>query len=354
PGRGSYRDATAGEAAPADAPVEAAPASMLLSTLGMSVRAITEQVSGISAIAPVVGASALVVAGNRNYTTSVQGSTNAWLTVRGWALASGRAFSETELSGGTPACILGATVSKQLFGSQDPLGATLRVGAVACSVVGLLATKGQSTFGQDQDNLMLMPMPVVQRRLAGKTTIDSFMVSVAPGRSSDRVVSQLQQLLRERRRVAPGQEDNFDVFDMKEMAKSLGSITTTLTGLLGGIAAVSLLVGGIGIMNIMLVSVTERTREIGTRLAIGALGREVMMQFLVEAVMLSLLGGLIGVLLGLGGSFAVTHALGLPFTVLPSIVLVAFAFSAAVGVAFGYLPARQAANLNPIDALRHE
>jgi putative ABC transport system permease protein len=221
-------------------------------------------------------------------------------------------------------------------------------------VVGVLQSKGQATFGEDQDDLVVMPLATFQRRIAGNARIDSVVLAVAPRRSSSSATAQVAALMRERRRIGPGQEDDFDVRDMKELAKALTSVTGTLTALLGAIAAVSLLVGGIGIMNIMLVSVTERTREIGIRLAIGARAGEVLLQFLVEAVVLSVLGGTLGILFGLGGSFGVARALHLPFVFLPTIVLFAFGFSVGVGIAFGYLPARRAARLNPIEALRHE
>jgi putative ABC transport system permease protein len=209
-------------------------------------------------------------------------------------------------------------------------------------------------MGQDQDDVVLMPMRTVQRRLVGNNSIGTIYVSAAPKRSTARVKSQIEQLLRERRRIESGAEDNFNVRDMQEIAEAMSSATGTLTALLGAIAAVSLLVGGIGIMNIMLVNVTERTREIGIRLAIGALAREVLLQFLVEAVVLSMLGGVIGISLGLAGSYAATRSLGVPFVVVPNILMLAFGFSALIGVAFGYLPAHKAARLNPIEALRHE
>jgi putative ABC transport system permease protein len=294
------------------------------------------------------------VYGNKNHATTVTGTTNAWFTVRGWRLAEGREFSDEELAGGTPACVIGTTVQRTIFGGQDALGASLRIGNVACIVIGELQSKGQSSFGDDQDDVVVVPLATFQRRIGGNRHVDSIVLSVAKGRSSSGATNQVTALLRERRRIAPGHDDDFDVRDMKELARALTSVTGTLTALLGGIAAVSLLVGGIGIMNIMLVAVTERTREIGVRLAIGARAREVLLQFLVEAVVLSLLGGVLGVGLGLGGSFGATRALHLPFVFLPVLVGVAFGFSGAVGVVFGYLPARRAARLNPIDALRRE
>jgi putative ABC transport system permease protein len=318
------------------------------------VRAVADEVPSVSAVAPSNMRSALVVYANKNHTSTLSGTTNAWFVIRGWTLRGGRTFSDAELAGASPACVLGATVRRALFGAQDPLGATVRVGNVACNVIGELQSKGQSTFGDDQDDVVVMPLATYQRRVSGDTRIDSILVSVAPHRSSASATSQISALLRERRRLASSAEDNFEIRDMKELAKALTSVTATLTALLGGVAAVSLLVGGIGIMNIMLVSVTERTREIGLRLAIGARAGEVLLQFLVEAVVLSSLGGALGIAVGLGGSFGAARMLDFPFVFLPGVTALAFGFSAAVGIAFGYLPARRAARLNPIDALRRE
>jgi putative ABC transport system permease protein len=245
-------------------------------------------------------------------------------------------------------------VQRELFGKQDALGATIRVAAISCTVIAVLASKGPSTFGQDQDDFVVMPLAAFQRRIAGNTDVGVIFVQATSDRTTTKAKVQMQDLLRERRRIAPGQADDFQVQDMKEITATLGTVTGALTALLGAIAGVSLLVGGIGIMNIMLVSVTERTREIGIRLAIGARAREVLLQFLVEAVTLSTLGGIIGVVFGLGLSFAACRFLRLPFSFAPTIILIAFLFSAGVGVAFGYFPARKAARLNPIDALRHE
>jgi putative ABC transport system permease protein len=318
------------------------------------VRAVEEEVPSVSAVAPAKTRSALVVYANKNHTSNVTGTTNAWFSIRNWSLGSGRIFNDAELAGSSPACVIGTSSRKQLFGAQDPLGAQIRVGSVACTVIGELQSKGESTFGDDQDDVVVMPLATFQRRVSGDTHVESMVVAVAPHRSSASATSQITALLRERRHLAPGAEDNFEVRDMKEIAKALTSVTGTLTALLGGVAAVSLLVGGIGIMNIMLVSVTERTREIGVRLAIGARAGEVLLQFLVEAVVLSSLGGALGIALGLGGSYGAARALRFPFVLLPAVVVLAFGFSAAVGVGFGYLPARRAARLNPIDALRRE
>ena len=305
-------------------------------------------------VAPGASRSVAAVFGNKNHLVSVQGSTVDFFGVRDVRPGKGRFFTEAEAQAGLPVCVIGATVQKELFGSQEPLGESMRLGKVTCRVVGVAATKGQSTFGQDQDDFIVMPLVTFQRRLAGSTDVTSISVSAKTAESSDRVKSQIIGLMRERRRVAKGQSDDFTVMDMKEFASSLGSVTGALTALLGAIAAVSLLVGGIGIMNIMLVSVTERTREIGIRMAIGARSEEVLFQFLVEAVMLSTLGGVVGMALGLLGSWAGARAFDMPLVVSPAILVLAFGFSATVGIAFGFFPARRAAQLRPIDALRHE
>jgi putative ABC transport system permease protein len=317
-------------------------------------RAITREANAVADVAPTANKGALVVYGNKNWSTLITGSTNSYFAIRGYVLSAGTMFSEADLQGGAPVCVLGTTVRRELFGAQDPLGASIRIGAVSCTVMGVLESKGQSTFGQDQDDFVIMPLTAFQRRVAGNTDVGAIFVSAVSDSATDKAKSQIEALMRERRRVASGQNDDFSVQDMKEISKTLGSVTGALTALLGAIAGVSLLVGGIGIMNIMLVSVTERTREIGIRLAIGARGREVLLQFLIEAVTLSAMGGLFGMLLGLGGSYAATRALGIPFTVSVDILVIALVFSATVGIAFGFFPARKAARLNPIEALRHE
>lgn len=318
------------------------------------VEALRREVRGLEAISGTLGRSAVAIYGGENWSTTVTGTDADYLTIRNYELASGRAFTAAEARAGEPVCILGSTVRESLFGRSSPLGERVRVGQVSCQVIGALESKGAAAMGPDQDDVVLMPLRAVQRRLAGTTDVSMIYAQVQKGYGTAQVKSQIEAILSERRRVAPGAEVDFQVRDLQEIAAAMSSVTSALTGLLGGIAAVSLLVGGIGIMNIMLVSVTERTREIGTRLAIGALAREVLLQFLVEAIVLSTLGGIIGIFFGLGLSFGVTHFLGLPFVVSPGIVAAAFTFSAVVGVLFGYLPARKAARLNPIDALRHE
>lgn len=319
------------------------------------VEAIRNQISGIRAIAPQNrSAAATVIFGGKNHQTSVIGTTNDYLIAQDWTIALGRDFQPAEDRGGQIGCIIGETVRQELFGAENPVGQTIRVSNISCPVIGVLARKGQSGLGDDQDDTIIMPLKIHQRRIGGTTTISSIMVSAQDGVSTAKVQSDLQNLLRERRRIGIGREDDFTVNDMTQIASAMTGTTTLLTGLLGAVAAVSLLVGGIGIMNIMLVSVTERTREIGIRLAIGALEKQVLTQFLVEAVMLSAFGGIVGILTGLGLAYAVVGYLNVPFVTSPSIIFLAFAFSAAIGVIFGYFPARRAASLSPIEALRHE
>jgi putative ABC transport system permease protein len=316
--------------------------------------AIDREITGIQAVAPTASRATQAIYGNTNWSTTATGSTTAFHVVRDWPLSAGRTFSEGEMRAGQAVCLLGSTVKKELFGGEDPLGATIRLGKIAFKVVGVLASKGQSSFGSDQDDMVLIPLRTLQRRLAGTTDVSAIMVSARDGVATEKVQADITRLMRERRRIGPGKEDDFNVRDMQEIVATLTGTTRVLTALLGAVAAVSLLVGGIGIMNIMLVSVTERTREIGTRLAIGALERDVLLQFLVEAVVLASLGGLCGIALGLGGAALGARLLDVPFVFSPGIVAAAFLFSGTVGVVFGYFPARQAARLDPIEALRHE
>jgi putative ABC transport system permease protein len=316
--------------------------------------AIRGEILGVQAVAAAAASSAQVIYGNSNQRTSVTGSDNAFFEVRGYSVDKGRQFSRAEIQGGAAVCVIGSTVRANLFQSRDPLGATVRVGSVPCQVIGVLVSKGQAGMGQDQDDLVVMPMRTVQRRITGNDNIQSIFVQAQEGQPTGVVSERIRGLMRQRRHRGPGLDDDFTIRDMAEIAETVTATSTALTALLGAIAAVSLIVGGIGIMNIMLVSVTERTREIGIRLAIGAFGSEVMLQFLLEAIVLSTLGGVIGICLGVVGSYFAANALMLPFVFAPDIVALAFAFSALVGVVFGYLPARKAAGLDPIEALRHE
>ena len=318
------------------------------------VEAIRNQITAAERVAPMVSKSVTAVNQANNWSTTVYGSSNDYFPAGNWQLAAGRTFSETEEKAGKAVCVIGDTVREKLFGRQNPLGSEIRIKQFSCEVIGLLKSKGQSAMGSDQDDTVIMPLRTVQRRLTGSQDINRITVSVRNGASIDGVKNQLFLLFRERRNISDSEDDDFRVMDTRQIAETLTSTTKILTMLLGAVAAVSLLVGGIGIMNIMLVSVTERTREIGIRLAIGALEREVLLQFLIEAVVLSSIGGLIGIALATGASIVLAGLMNVPFLFDPGINLLSFLFSAAIGVIFGYFPARRAAGLNPIDALRHE
>lgn len=316
--------------------------------------AIAQEIFGLSAVAPIASQTIQSIYGNENWSTTVTGSTNDYLQVSNWLIESGRQFMEGELRSGKAVCILGATVRNKLFGGQNPIGATIRLGKLSCNVIGVLNSKGQSSFGTDRDDFVLIPLRMLQRRITGNPDVSRILVSAHDGVSTKKVEQDIEQLMRERRHILPGKDDDFHVRDMQELVSTMTGATRVLTGLLGAVAAVSLLVGGIGIMNIMLVSVTERTREIGIRLAIGALERDVLMQFLVEAVVLSSFGGVIGIVLGIAAAAIGAIVLAVPFVFDPGIIVIAFVFSAAVGVVFGYFPARQAGQMDPIEALRYE
>jgi putative ABC transport system permease protein len=318
------------------------------------VEAIRNQITGAESVAPIVNKTVTAVNQAKNWSTVVSGSNNDYFQTGNWQLASGRIFSETEERAGKAVCVLGESVREKLFGRQNPVGSEIRIKQFACEVVGLLKAKGQSAMGSDQDDTVIMPLRTVQRRLSGSQDISRLSISVKEGASIDAVKKQLTLLMRERRSIGENEEDDFRVMDTRQLAETLTSTTKILTMLLGAVAAVSLLVGGIGIMNIMLVSVTERTREIGIRLAIGALEREVLLQFLIEAVVLSSIGGLIGIAVATAASMVLAGLMGVPYLFGLGINLLSFLFSAAIGVIFGYFPARRAAGLNPIDALRHE
>ena len=318
------------------------------------VEAIRTQITSIDAVAPVASLSVTAVYQARNWSTIVTGSTNDHFRAGNWEIVSGREFSETEERSGRAVCVIGETVRSNLFGTQNPVGSDIRIKQFSCEVVGLLKAKGQSAMGSDQDDTVIMPLRTVQRRLTGTQDVSRLTVAVREGASIDAAKEQLVLLMRERRNIAENEDDNFRVMDTRQIAETLTGTTRILTMLLGAVAAVSLLVGGIGIMNIMLVSVTERTREIGIRLAIGALEREVLLQFLIEAVVLASLGGLIGLALAAGASMTIARMMGIPYLFDPLTNLLSFLFSAAIGVIFGFFPARRAARLDPIDALRHE
>ena len=317
---------------------------------------IGEQIAGIAAVAPVRIASLSTIYLQNARASSVTGTTPAYFEINKWNLAEGRFFTGTDLRSGAAVCVIGNTVRKELFGGENPIGAKIRIGKASCEVIGLLMAKGQAGMG-DQDDTIIMPLSALQRRMVGKTSshdISQISISAQDGTDSNGLITEITALMRQRRNLQRNQDNNFNIFDTRQIAETLGSTTQLMTMLLAAVAGVSLLVGGIGIMNIMLVSVTERTREIGIRLAIGATAGEVLLQFLVEAVTLSCVGGVVGILLALGLCAGLARLIQVPFNFNLQINLVAFLFAAAVGVIFGFAPARRAARLNPIDALRHE
>jgi putative ABC transport system permease protein len=316
--------------------------------------AILAQIGGVAAVAPEGRTGVTVVANGRNWATSVTGSSNAWLATGNWKLSRGRPFEDDEQTAGAAVCIIGETVRREIYGGTRGLGEQLRIKQFSCEVVGVLAAKGQAAFGNDQDDTVLVPLHTLQRRVTGNQRVNTLQVSMEDGSDSTRLKASLRQLLRERRKLTDGDDDNFNILDTQQLAETLSGTTQVMTTLLGAVAAVSLLVGGIGIMNIMLVSVTERTREIGLRLAIGALEREVLLQFLIEAVVLAALGGLVGIVLATVASIVGAGLMGVPYLFDPVINVLSFVFSAGIGVLFGYFPARRAAQLDPIEALRHE
>lgn len=318
------------------------------------VEALRDQLRNVRAVAPVSRGNQTIVFGSESRSVTVVGTDNSYFVTQALDVREGRQFLETEIRGGQAVCLIGETVREKLFGAVGPIGAKIRVKKISCEVIGLLESKGQSGFGIDQDDIVLLPLRTYQRRIAGNSDIGTIYVSASDKLGTAKVQSDIEWLLRERRKIGKGHDDDFAVADMQQIAAAQTATTSMLTVLLGAVAGVSLLVGGIGIMNIMLVSVTERTREIGIRLAIGAEEGQVLLQFLVEAVVLSLIGGTIGVLVGLGFAAAASAAMQVPFAPDTPIVVIAFGFSALVGVLFGYFPARRAAHLNPIDALRHE
>jgi len=318
--------------------------------------AIAAQIGGVAAVSPQGRASVIVVANGRNWSTSVTGSTNEWFKTGNWKLASGRIFAADEQLAGAAVCIIGETVRREIFGGtvgQTGLGQQLRVKQFSCNIIGILASKGQGGMG-DQDDAVVLPLHTLQRRVTGSRKVSTLQVSMEEGSDSAPLKASLRQLLRERRKLAEADDDNFNIFDTQQLAETLSSTMSVLTNLLGAVAAVSLLVGGIGIMNIMLVSVTERTREIGLRLAVGALEGEVLLQFLIEAVVLSALGGIVGVVIATAASYGLSIYMAVPYEFDPFINALALLFSAAIGVLFGYFPARRAARMDPIEALRHE
>lgn len=317
---------------------------------------LSEQVYGVASLAPIRSASLSTIYGNKARSTSVTGSVPAFFDINRWKLAEGRLFTDEDMKTGAAVCVIGSTVRRELFGDADPIGMKIRIGQSGCEVIGVLASKGQAGMG-DQDDTLIVPLSTLQRRLLGKTTshdITQISISAEDGVDSNALISDITAVMRERRNLTSSQDNNFNVFDTRQIADTLSSSTQMMTMLLAAVAGVSLVVGGIGIMNIMLVSVTERTREIGIRLAIGATAGEVRLQFLVEAITLSCVGGLIGIALALGLCYGLGSLIQVPVELDLSINVIAFSFSAIVGILFGFTPAKRAAQLDPINALRHE
>lgn len=318
------------------------------------INAIKNQIVNVKAVAAENTSNINAIYSNKSYTTSIVGTDNDYFIIKNWKLKTGRLFEENEISFGQTSCILGTTIVKQLFDTEDPIGSKVRLNNFACTVIGVLESKGAAAFGRDQDEIIITPLKMFQRKIQGNKDISSILISINESKNIEQAKNSIDLLMQERRAVKQGEDNNFYIRDMEDLLSMMTSTTKTLTYLLGSIAAISLLVGGIGIMNIMLVSVTERTKEIGTRLAIGAMESEVLLQFLVESVVLSTLGGIIGIAIGIVLGFTGVHFMNLAFIINTKIIIIAFVFSTFIGIVFGYFPARKAARLNPIDALRYE
>ena len=317
-------------------------------------QAIAQQVSNVDRMSPMVRGRVQVVAGNQNWNTSIESGNEDYVTIRNWPITSGDNFTARDVLVAEKVCLLGATVVQNLFPDQDPVGQVIRVKNLPFRVVGVLAPKGQGQFGQDQDDLIVAPYTTVQKKVLGMPSIQQILVSAVSSDAVEPAATDITQLLRQRHKISNPDDDDFTVRTVEEMAATRVEMARTMTLLLMSVASVSLLVGGIGIMNIMLVSVTERTREIGLRMAVGARTRDILRQFLAEAVGLSVVGGAVGVLVGIAASEGLTRFLAWPTSITTASILIAFAFAGAVGVFFGYYPARKAANLDPIEALRYE
>lgn len=316
--------------------------------------AIKNDIQNIKAVAAENSTKMNIVYGNKSTSSSVIGTSNDYFIIKDWELLEGRTFEESELNSGKSSCIVGTTIVKQLFDAESPIGANIRLKNISCNIIGVLKSKGAAAFGNDQDEIIIVPLKMYQSKIKGNKDISSILISITEGKYIEGAKTDITLLMQERRAIKVGEADNFHIRDMEDLLSTMTSTTKMLTYLLGSIAAISLLVGGIGIMNIMLVSVTERTREIGTRLAIGAMESEVLLQFLVEAVVLSMFGGIIGIVFGMFIGYIVVNSMDLLFIINKQIIMISFFFSTLIGVVFGYFPARKAARLNPIEALRYE
>jgi putative ABC transport system permease protein len=316
--------------------------------------AIREQVPTVTNVTPQADSRVQLVNGNQNWNASVRGVSPEYITLKNWPVVHGGMFTEQEIERASPVCVLGQTVSTMLFGDQDPVGQVIRVQGLPCSVIGVLGIKGQTATGQDQDDTVLMPYTTVMKKIKGQPWLDDVLMSAVSADAVELAQTQLSELLRARHHIQPGAPDDFNLRNPTAIAETVAQSAQTMEVLLASVASVSLLVGGVGIMNIMLVSVTERTREIGLRMALGARSRDVLRQFLVEAVILSLVGGIIGVVLGIAGTRAIAEVFAWPTRVSQTALAMALTFAAAIGMFFGYYPARRAARLDPIEALRYE
>jgi len=316
--------------------------------------AIRDECDAVRFIAAANSRSVNAVYGDQSRSVSLQGVTPEWFAIRDWGVGAGRVLDVEDDQQGSKRCLIGETVRRDFFEDQDPLGADIRVHDLGCEIVGVLEERGTSTFGTDQDDIVLMPLTTFGRRITGSESLGTMMVSATSEERITEAKEQIEELLRQRRRIHEGEDDDFSVRDLREIQELMGTVTGVLTTLLASVAAISLLVGGIGIMNIMLVSVTERTREIGIRLAIGARAGDILQQFLLEAMTLAAAGGVLGILIGLGGAYGLASAFGMPMHIPVTGTVVAFGFAVGVGVVFGVFPARKAARLRPIEALRFE
>ncbi|MGC9352067.1 MAG: ABC transporter permease, partial [Sulfurovum sp.] len=309
----------------------------------------------LEAISPVQSSSMTVIYKEQNYRTTIRGVENAYMEIQNWNIEKGRVFEKSEIRTGQNVCIIGDTVVETLFGNRETVvGEKIRLKNFSCKVIGVLETKGANTFGMDQDDIILVPFSLFQRRISGSDTIPLMMAAVKKNVPLEAAKIQIERVLRERRNIKTSEEDNFGVRSMTALIDTVSQITTVLTIMLGAVAAISLVVGGIGIMNIMLVSVTERTREIGIRMAVGAMSKDILIQFLIESVVLSGLGGLVGIITGILITVGTSEWLDITLVIDPFITVVALAFSMLIGIVFGIIPARKAARMNPIDALRYE
>ena len=316
--------------------------------------AIKRECPAVQAVAPVVRTNAQVVNGSSNWATQIQGTTADFPIVRAWPVASGVFVTDSDVRGAAKVCVLGTEVALQLFGDADPIGSTVRIKDMPFKVVGVMGVKGGQGWGGSQDDVILVPLTTAMRKLMSRTSVNAIAVSAVSEREVPAASEQITELLRQRHRIRNGMDQDFFLFTQQEIASSAAETSKVMTLLLASIAAVSLMVGGIGIMNIMLVSVTERTREIGIRRAIGARRRDIMMQFLAESAFLSLAGGALGVALGIGAATAVTQIARWPTMIQPAAIILAFGFSTAIGIFFGYYPALRASGLDPVEALRYE